>query len=143
MPGPEALAPLAFVAFWAGVCYVISFGSGWRALAREYPHAGQPVGRRRRGRSLRLNSANYNGCVTFGTSAEGLYLSVLIFFRPGHPPLFVPWADASAQVVKGWFGFTYLEFTFARVPGVRLRILERQCRDLVADANRAWADRRE
>ncbi|VTU01525.1 Uncharacterized protein OS=Myxococcus stipitatus (strain DSM 14675 / JCM 12634 / Mx s8) GN=MYSTI_03331 PE=4 SV=1 [Gemmataceae bacterium] len=143
MAGFGALIPLGFVAFWVVVCHIVSLGSGWWALSRAYRPAAPFAGKWRRGRSFRLNSANYNGCATLGTNADGLYLGVFFPFRPGHPPLFIPWADVSAQVVKGWFGFTYLEFTFARVPGVRLRILERQCRDLVADANRAWADRGE
>ena len=39
--------------------------------------------------------ANYNNCLTIGADPGGLYLSLLVFFRIGHPPLFIPWTEIS------------------------------------------------
>ena len=36
-------------------------------------------------------STSYAGCITFTPDGKGLGLSVLILFRVGHPPLFIPW----------------------------------------------------
>jgi len=33
------------------------------------------------------------GILNFWISPEGLYLKVNILFRPGHPPLLIPWPD--------------------------------------------------
>ncbi len=38
-----------------------------------------------------VGRVSYRSCLTVHRSAEGLFLSVLLPFRPGHPPLFIPW----------------------------------------------------
>jgi hypothetical protein len=68
--------------------------------------------------------ANYNGCLTVGGNVEGLYLSVLFLFRPGHPPLFVPWIEISGRIEKRrWFSRVTL--SFQRCPSIPLVISRR------------------
>ena len=142
MPLPGwALVPLVLAAVTLWFVFVLNVSgllSGWWALAREYRHRGHFDGTRRRFRSVRLGWSNYGGAVTVGTNAEGLYLALFPLLRPGHPPLFVPWADVTAEAVKGWFWTTYLELHFARARGVRLRLPPKLGREIAADANRAW-----
>src|SRR5262245_35744073 len=142
MPLPGwALVPLVLAAVTLWFVFVLNLGgllSGWWALARAYRHHGHFDGKRRRFRSVRLGWSNYGGVVTVGTNSEGLYLALFLPFRPGHPPLFIPWAAVSAEVVKGWFWIRYLELRFAQAPGVRLRVLLSLGREIAADANRAW-----
>ncbi|HJZ54431.1 MAG TPA: hypothetical protein VKE74_05710 [Gemmataceae bacterium] len=136
-----ALAPLLFVPFWCFVIWMIGTLGGWGALARHYHHRGGFTGTRRRFCSARLGWSNYGGILTIGTNGEGLYFAVFFLFRPGHPPLFIPWTDVSAEPVKGWV-FRYLEFRFAQAPGVVMRVTERLGRLIAADANRSWAEDR-
>jgi hypothetical protein len=132
------LAILGFAAFWVLILNLVGYGSGWWALASVYPHTGEFKGKLRRGRSLRLNSGNYNGAVTVGTNAEGLHLATIFLFRPGHPPLFIPWTDITAKVTKGWFGARYLELNFTQAPGIRVQFPEKLGNEIAADANQAW-----
>lgn len=135
--GPP-LVILAFVALWILVLNLIGYGCGWWALTTVYPHTGTFDGKLRRGRSLRLNSGNYNGGVTIGTNAEGLYLATFFLFRPGHPPLFIPWGDISAKIVSGWFRSKHLELTFKRAPGIRVQLTESLGKEIASDATLAW-----
>lgn len=137
MPFLEALPLLGFVGIWFFLCNIIGYTSGWWSLARSYRHNGHFDGKCRRFRNVRMNSGNY-GTMTVGADARGLYLAAFFLFRPGHPPLFIPWADVTVILVKGWFWTRYLELTFVMTPGVRLQIPEKYGKQLAADANRAW-----
>jgi hypothetical protein len=134
----NTLLIFALICWWAFVLNVLGFMSGWWSLAKAYPHTGHFDGKLRRFRSLKLNWVNVNGAVTIGTNAEGLYLAMFVLFRPGHPPVFIPWEDVSAKVVKGWLWMQYLELRFAKVPNLRMRISEKLGRQIAADANQAW-----
>jgi hypothetical protein len=118
--------------------HLIGALSGWLTLARAYPHSGEFHGLIRRFRSLSFNWSNYNGCVTVGTDARGLYLALFSPFRPGHPPIFIPWVDVVPKPVKGWFGTPYLELTFTKAPGIRVWFPGALGQEIAADANRAW-----
>lgn len=140
MPGWSwvLVAGVAYVFFWCVLIFSISLASGWSSLAEVYSAPGPFHGTRRRFRSIRLGTIwNYNNSVTVGTNADGLYLALMFPFRAGHPPLFIPWGDVSATVAKGWV-FTYLDFRFAKVPSVRIRVLEALGRQIAADANQSW-----
>lgn len=129
------LFPICFAAMWTFVCFLVSLG-GWRALAARYktdaPFAGN---------ILRMRSAvfgwmtNYNGVLQPGANAQGLYLSVLFFFRVAHPPLFIPWEDIGVRQRKRLFS-SGIVFTFAKAPSVTLRVSRRLGEDLLRDAGR-------
>jgi hypothetical protein len=40
-------------------------------------------------------ASHYGNCLTIGADTTGLMLSVLFPYRPGHPPLFIPWGEIS------------------------------------------------
>lgn len=87
------LLPLGFPLFWCGVVWLIS-RFGWHRLARHYRAT---AGRPREGRFEFMGSGSfglgdYRGCLIAGVTPPGLYLSVWFLFRPGHPPLLIPWA---------------------------------------------------
>lgn len=48
-------------------------------------------------------SSNYNGVLTVGADASGLFMVPLFIFRLGHPPLLVPWYEISTQRKKRFF----------------------------------------
>lgn len=67
---------------------------------------------------------------------RGLYLGVLCVFRIGHPPVFVPWSEVRMTVHKGRV-FQYLDFTFARAPGVVVGVDERVARNILQAGRRS------
>jgi hypothetical protein len=132
------LGILGYIAFFSLVLNLLGYLSGWWALARVYRLHGHFEGTRRPFRRVSVGGIRYNGSITVGTNSEGLYLAMFSLFRSGHPPLFIPWSDVSAKVVKGWFWTRYLELQFAHVHGVRVRLPEKLGREIAADANQAW-----
>lgn len=88
---PLALVPLA--ALW--FCLVatgLGWMSGWRRMAAAYRHPGSGPPLRLVGRS-RIGWVQYKNVLRVGMDEEALYLGVLFLFRPGHPPLRVPWSQ--------------------------------------------------
>ena len=117
---------LFLVWFFVGLPYLLGRASGWTALAAEYRLNGQFDGKRWWFQDITLrNWCGYNGCVSVGANAEGLYLNTI--FWVAHPPLFIPWSDLSVsrREIK-FLGFRVgmVEFTAARVPGIRIALKE-------------------
>ena len=92
---PLVVIPL-FVLFWCAVLILIAKLTGWATLAQRFrlrsPYTGPTWGFQ----SARLRwTSHYGSCLNVGADATGLKLSVLFLFRPGHPPLLVPWDEIS------------------------------------------------
>lgn len=134
---PE-LAVFLAVAVWVAILNVLARVGGWATLAEVYPAAGLFEGDRWWFQSAQLRwRVNYGGVLTVGANPRGLYLSVLLPFRIGHPPLFIPWTDISINERKG-LGASYFEFRFRRAPGIPVRVMERLGRRMAEAAGRAW-----
>ena len=123
------------VGIWLGVNFLLAFLSGWFSLAREYRASESFEGKKWYLQSGDLGwfwpFGSMRGVLNIGANRAGLYLSVLFPFRPGKPPLFIPWTDISVKTKKGIF-FKYTVFKFRRVPSVPLKIMERVGREIIA-----------
>jgi hypothetical protein len=113
--------PVLFVGFWCGVTYLLGILSGWRRLAAHYAAAMPAAGLRFRFRSAKSGVIRYNHCLNFAIAPNGLHIWLLAPFRLGSPPLLVPWTDISARPVRELL-FGCIALSFARAPGVRMRI---------------------
>jgi hypothetical protein len=104
-----------FLVIWYFATVFIAVVSGWRELARVYPAERPIIGatewRNRRGR-MRYGSG-YNGCLNITANAMGMQLSLWSIFRPGHPPLFIPWTEIQTEPVHGMF-VESIRFSFLR-----------------------------
>ena len=111
-----------FVIMWIFIGFLIGQISGWGQLSRYYRLTQPFDGERWRFRSARMRFATkYNGCLTIGANTQGLYVAVLFLFRPGNPPLFIPWQDISVSTGKTLV-WNWTEFRFRQAPGVFLRV---------------------
>jgi hypothetical protein len=113
--------PIFFVLLWIIITAFTSWLGGWARLAGYYAALSPFSGQKRTMQSGYLNWARYRGVLTLGANESGLYLAVMVLFRVGHPPLLIPWHDITVTVKKGILG-TYMVLTFAKVPGMKLRI---------------------
>jgi hypothetical protein len=96
-------AVLGFVVIWCVTLSLVARFSGWGKLAELYPAAEPPAGRVFRWQAGRIGWSDYNGCLTITVGPAGLGLAVLGLFRPGHPPLLIPWSSLRVvQVHTGW-----------------------------------------
>lgn len=115
---------MVFPLFWGGVVTLISYLSGWQALAGFYAEDGAPLRETRRFRSLstrRKSSvpSSYSGVITYGVSETALFISVMILFRMGHKPLKIPFSDISIEKDKGIFSHE-AHLQVSKVPGLIL-----------------------
>ena len=129
---------LLFIGFWLALNFLISFLTGWLALARIY-RATQPFeGERWYFQSAKFRfTSGYKQVLTIGANTEGLFLSVLFLFRVGHPPLFMPWQDISTRPTK-FLWFQMYQFEFRQAPSVSLRLKENLGENIQAAAGQSW-----
>lgn len=123
--------PFVFVGFWSGVVLLVSVFSGWRALSQDF-RCTRPVPPGLPGfQRLRMRAGfHYSGTVSIATDDDGFYLKPMILFRPGHPTLFVPFADCTAERHRQFFfrGWKIIVRGHPEAPIiVSERLFERMC----------------
>ncbi len=136
-------AYLVFVAaLFLGISLVLSHVSGWGKLAIRYRRTGPVEGTTWSFQSVQFGKGFYQGhygsCITVVANSEGLGLSVLPLFRPGHPPLFIPWSDICVQQKKQFLVFNRVGLSFTTTPSVLFWISERLAKRIQAAAGLAW-----
>ncbi len=90
-----------FPALWIGINGLLSRLSGWHRLAARYASASRPVtGTRRGGVSGQVGFVSYRGVLTLHADVDGFFLEVMALFRFGHPRLFIPWSEISANAPR-------------------------------------------
>jgi hypothetical protein len=105
---PILISLLFFVALWCATSFLTGKLSGWAILGRRFSSTLPFPSQTWRWKSARMRwGANYKSCLTIGADPAGLYLSPLFFFRIGHPPLFIPWAEIS---LRGRRKILFIEF---------------------------------
>jgi hypothetical protein len=92
--------PLVFIPFfvllWCGILFLIAVFSGWVTLSRRFRLTSVFTGPTWEFRSAYMRwTSRCGNCLSIGADTAGLKLSVFFLFRPGHPPLFVPWGEIS------------------------------------------------
>lgn len=125
---------LFVVLFFFVIPFVIARVGGWAALAAEYRLNGQFEGTRWWFQELTLRGwCGYNGGVSVGANADGLYLNTI--FWVSHPPLFIPWVELSvARREVKFLGFRVgqVEFATRRVPSVHIALRESLLKKIAA-----------
>lgn len=103
---------LLFVGAVQGMLFIGRKGTLWYCLAQEFRPRKKPSGPRITGCSGRLLRAGqfneggtrYGGVLRFDVTDTHLHLSILRFFRLGHPPMAMPWSRITGRIVfvGGW-----------------------------------------
>lgn len=130
---------------WLAISWVIAL-QGWRRLARHFRahHAPVPA----KSETLWFESATFRNVGEAGTGAQyrgvllvdagpaGIGLSVLPFFRFGHPALFIPWAAIGpAQMQQELFGWSTYHTLHISLPdnsaGVEMQVVSSRLLDRI------------
>lgn len=91
---------LIFPLFWCFVVLLISRIGSWHTLSKIYPAGTRaPKGEKHEGVVGRVGAANYKFVLTVTIAPDGFFLEVMALFRPGHPPLFIPWSAVTHREV--------------------------------------------
>jgi hypothetical protein len=135
--------PLAFVPFfiflWCGVLFLIAVFSGWMTLSRRFRLTSAFTGPTWEFRSARMRwTSHYGNCLSIGADTAGLKLSVLFLFRPGHPPLFVPWAEISVARRRNFLFIRQVKLLLGREEQIPFVISGRLADGIQAAAGAHW-----
>ncbi len=119
------LFALSFVAVWLFVTWIASRASGWHRMRQRFGNPGPFAtgGERIRFASAQIGWGNYSGALDLRVSSSGLYLATIPFFRPFHPPLFIPWTEIEVHPARWPSLAPWL--TLRTVPGARIRFSRR------------------
>ena len=130
---------VGFLCVWTVVCFAISYLGGWWSLSNCYPADTDVIRKRWRFQSAVMRMmTGYGSCLNFGVTERGLALSILFLFRPGHPPLHIPWEDIEVDRCKPWLMTPRIRLNFRQVPGVPLIIRERLAKELSKQNAGKW-----
>jgi len=83
--------------------FLLSRLGGWGSLAKRYRTARALPAHRRSFQRGQMRSLISYSVLTTASDAEGLYLSILLLTRLGHPHLFVPWAEIEVEAPQRKF----------------------------------------
>jgi len=115
--------PIFFVVLWCFVGLLVSRVSGWATLSRRFRLETSFTGSTWTWQHARMRYATgYNGCLTVGADPSGLYLSMMFFFRIGHPPLLLPWSEVSVRKRGKMLFVRYVELSLGREEQIPFRI---------------------
>jgi hypothetical protein len=104
------LFPLYFIGLWCAICLLLSVIGGWRRLAQRFPARSQPSGTRYGMQRARVGPVRYGGCLTIYSSQEGLFISIWLPFRLGHPPLFISRAEIHNPKARRFLWMELVDF---------------------------------
>jgi len=129
-----ACVPFLFIAFMCAVCFLISFITGWFALARRFKQQSAPYGEIKTAGPFFYTVymrfwSHYSSVIRLTAASDALYASVLFPFRIGHPPLRIPWDEIKLGRTK-WFFRTYVVLTLGNEEMIPMRISQRMARNL-------------
>ena len=125
---------------WNGLCVLLSFISGWGLLARKYRLRGHFDGKRWEVQYGRVGPISIRGGLILGANSEGLYLGMIPLFRPGHPPLLIPWKDTSVPREQSFF-LPSMDFQVGSKPSVFLSVSAESAEQIVHAARSSQVSR--
>ena len=126
-PGPLALVlivlafPIVFAAFWSLVCLLLGQLGGWSGLARRFATEQEQPGGADAPMGAMLGLVSYRGgTLQVGFAPDGLDLRVMVFFRPGHPPLRIPWDQVTVEGESKAFWVSWVRLRLGGGPTLRI-----------------------
>jgi len=138
------LVAACFVALWIAVTWLLSYTSGWVALARLYRADRVAVGIPVRMRAVRMGrgaSGQFRNVLTLWVGSEGIQLRLQFLFRINSPDLFMPWSEIAVSRGRQLF-FNYIELNFLRAPDIPLRLYGEAAERVCAAADEHWPEKK-
>lgn len=127
---------------WVVTGIAVSRMSGWHRLAERFAFEGDfPASRWRFKSATARYGTNYNNCLTIAADAAGFYMAMPIFFRIGHPPLFIPWNEIT--ILRGRVLYwKVVRIQFGRDEPITLGFREDFAEEIRRAAGSSWPNER-
>ncbi len=132
------LFPVAFMAMWIGVMWLLSRISGWHTLARHYLYRGEirGVSRSFQGAMLgysRWRLVRYRGCLTVTVDSGMLILKPWFIFGASQPPLAIP-LEELMRADRTFLFWTFCELRAVREQRIMILVSQRLARWIESQA---------
>ena len=132
---------VVFPLFWSAIVYLIARLGGWSDLAKQYALQEPYSGTTFQMQSVTIGIlGNYRSVVTIGANDVGLYLNPLVVYRPGHPPLLIPWDDIEPRQARGLSFVEMVSFSPRMAPKRTISISKKLAGKLRDASGRAWPE---
>jgi hypothetical protein len=129
---------LGIACYWILIMNLISLTGGWKTLSKRFrlqqPYTGAFW---KWQRAMMRMFVSYNGCLIVGADQMGLFLDIMLLFRPGHPALFVPWNEVTVAR-KSWMANDRVEMRLGRSEQVLFKIRGSLASQLQTAAGQSW-----
>ncbi len=132
------LFPVAFIAIWVGVMWLLSRISGWHKLAEFYLYRGEirGVSRSFQGAMLgysRWRLVRYRGCLTVTVDSGLLILKPWFIFGAFHPPLGIP-LEELMRADRTFLFWTFCELRTVPEPRIMVLVSQRMAQWIESQA---------
>jgi hypothetical protein len=136
---PFLLFPVAFVAMWVAVTWLLGWVSGWYALMERYPDRHETPRLQLSWQSGVMGTigVNYRNILRLAACPSGLRLGVMKFFGPFARDFLVPWRDIKVKRSR-WFWMDVAELSFA--DNGKLTVAAAVADRLAAAAGKDWPE---
>lgn len=129
------ISGIFFILMWFKVVIGFSKITDWDKLALKYRTSDRPDNKLMRAVQIHWSSSMMAGNIyTLEATSKGMYLGVLFLFRPGHPPLHIPWSDIKTTTVRRTFR-NRVQMSFGSGVSKPFEISESVAKKLKADSN--------
>lgn len=116
--------------------------TGWHRLAERFSLEGDFPAERWRFKSATARyGSNYNNCLTIAANPMGFYMAMLLGFRVGHPPLFIPWTEIAISRKRVLF-WNIVQFRIGRENPVMFGFRENFADQIRLAAGASWPQER-
>lgn len=132
------LFPVAFIAIWVGVMWLLSRISGWHKLAKYYLYRGEirGVSRSFQGAMLgysRWRLVRYRGCLNVTVDSGMLILKPWFIFGAFHPPLGIP-LEELMRADRTFLFWTFCELRTVPEPRIMVLVSQRMAQWIESQA---------
>jgi hypothetical protein len=114
--------PIYFAVVWWGVLSFLAMSGGWKRLARQFPDDKDLAGVAKQFCNGQFGWVNYGNCLTVRLAPKGIYLSTFSLFRPGHPPMLIPWNEIHKVKERSQLFLKFVEMEIGDPRMVRIRL---------------------
>jgi hypothetical protein len=136
---------LILLTLWSSVGYLLAHLSGWNTLTKNYRIKEPFVGKKWyfvSGSFIKKknydSSVNCTKSLIFGVNQKGIYMSPILLFRIGFPPLFFPWAEVSYREENDRYFSKMGELTFQKNPEIRVIIKQKIVNKMIEASGNNW-----
>ena len=135
----EALFVLAVLVamplMWVSASHLLAHVGGWQRLASLFSTSRprDPAAASFHFQSSKIGTTRYKSALRFDVQPDGLRVSVLLPFRPGHPPVLIPYGEIADIERTSWLGFKTYTMTVG-APEVATMTLPHRVVEAMRDA---------